>query len=145
MLFDDHGRVLVVKPTYKPGWGLPGGVIEEGESPLAACVRELREELGIAPVLGPLAGVDWIPPRPGRDEANVFVFAGRIRDELLPAIRLPADELSAWQFVGMLRFRELMAPRIARRIEVCRRAHDVGRVAYMEFGYEVLPVPSGTH
>ncbi|WP_410580751.1 NUDIX domain-containing protein [Amycolatopsis sp. lyj-108] len=142
MLFDDRGRILIVEPTYKPGWGLPGGVIEEGESPLAACVRELREELGIAPVLGPLAGVDWIPPRSGRDDSNVFVFAGRIPDEMIPAIRLPADELSACQFVDRLRFRELMAPHIARRIEVCRRAHDAGRVAYLEFGCEVMPAPS---
>ncbi|MFC3454788.1 NUDIX domain-containing protein [Amycolatopsis speibonae] len=139
MLFDDRGRILVVKPTYKRGWGLPGGVIEEGESPLAACERELREELGIAPVLGPLAGVDWIPPRDGRDDANVFVFDGRIPDELIPAIRLPADELSDCRFVDALGFRELMAPHIARRIEACRRARDAGRVTYLEFGREMLP------
>jgi len=41
------GKVLVVKPTYKPTWQLPGGVVEAGESPKAAAKRELQEETGI--------------------------------------------------------------------------------------------------
>jgi len=41
------GRVLVVKPTYKPTWQLPGGVVEAGEGPKAAAKRELQEETGI--------------------------------------------------------------------------------------------------
>lgn len=41
------GRVLVVKPNYKPTWQLPGGVVEAGESPLSAAKRELHEETSI--------------------------------------------------------------------------------------------------
>ena len=44
---DAAGRVLLVEPTYKDVWELPGGMVEADESPLAACRRELREELGI--------------------------------------------------------------------------------------------------
>jgi 8-oxo-dGTP pyrophosphatase MutT (NUDIX family) len=48
MLFTDRqGRVLVVNPTYKPRWELPGGAGEEDESPGTAAVREIAEELGI--------------------------------------------------------------------------------------------------
>jgi 8-oxo-dGTP pyrophosphatase MutT (NUDIX family) len=48
MLFIDRsGRVLVVKPTYKPGWELPGGSVEDGESPATAATREVDEELGL--------------------------------------------------------------------------------------------------
>lgn len=52
LFLDAAGRVLLVRPTYKPGWEGPGGAIEQGESPLAACRREVREELGIAPPIG---------------------------------------------------------------------------------------------
>lgn len=43
LFLDDKGRVLAVKPTYKSGWDLPGGAIEEGESPLECCRREVLE------------------------------------------------------------------------------------------------------
>ncbi len=35
---DAAGRVLLVKPTYKDGWEIPGGYVERGESPHAAAV-----------------------------------------------------------------------------------------------------------
>ena len=39
------GQILLVKPTYKDGWDIPGGYVEPGESPGAACLRELKEEI----------------------------------------------------------------------------------------------------
>ncbi len=44
---DDLGRVLLVKPVYKDPWEIPGGGVEADESHLAACIREVREELGL--------------------------------------------------------------------------------------------------
>ena len=41
---DEAGRVLLVRPTYKGGWEVPGGAVEADESPLAAARREVREE-----------------------------------------------------------------------------------------------------
>lgn len=40
-------RLLLVRTVYRQGWGLPGGMLERGEAPAAAVVRELREELGL--------------------------------------------------------------------------------------------------
>ena len=33
------GRILLVTPTYKDGWEIPGGYVEPGESPAAACAH----------------------------------------------------------------------------------------------------------
>jgi len=57
ILRDDAGRVLLIhfvlpNMTF---WATPGGGMEAGETPLAAAIRELREELGIAVALeGPV-------------------------------------------------------------------------------------------
>jgi 8-oxo-dGTP pyrophosphatase MutT (NUDIX family) len=41
------GHVLVVKANYKAYWSFPGGIIDKGESPLEAAIREVREEVGV--------------------------------------------------------------------------------------------------
>ncbi|HEX7996182.1 MAG TPA: NUDIX hydrolase, partial [Streptosporangiaceae bacterium] len=67
LIFDRKGRLLILKPTYKSGWTIPGGVMEaDGESPWQACKREVREECGLIVGTGRLACVDFRRPRPGR-------------------------------------------------------------------------------
>lgn len=39
------GRILLVQQSYRPGWFLPGGLLQHGESLEAAGRRELREEI----------------------------------------------------------------------------------------------------
>ena len=56
---DDAGRVLWVRRRGNGRWGLPGGVIELGETPAEAVVRETREESGFDVEVVRLAVVDW--------------------------------------------------------------------------------------
>ena len=46
LFFDDDGQLLIVEPIYKSTWEIPGGAVEHGETPYAACVRELRRAKG---------------------------------------------------------------------------------------------------
>ncbi|MER5384383.1 (deoxy)nucleoside triphosphate pyrophosphohydrolase [Streptomyces sp. NPDC006465] len=62
------GRLLAARRSAPPDlagrWELPGGKVEQGETPERALVRELREELGVeAEVLERVPG-EW-PLKPG--------------------------------------------------------------------------------
>jgi ADP-ribose pyrophosphatase YjhB (NUDIX family) len=49
VIFDEQGRVLLLKHTYRPEcpWGLPGGWLKAGEGAAAGIERELLEETGL--------------------------------------------------------------------------------------------------
>jgi 8-oxo-dGTP pyrophosphatase MutT (NUDIX family) len=43
-------EVLLVRQSYRDGWGIPGGLLNRGEAPDTAVVRELWEEVALAVV-----------------------------------------------------------------------------------------------
>jgi 8-oxo-dGTP pyrophosphatase MutT (NUDIX family) len=136
MLFTDReGRVLVVNPTYKPQWELPGGVVEENESPGAAAVREIAEELGIERTVGLLLAVDYVPAHVtrSRSEGLILVFDGGVLDDT-NMIRLPADELSAWEFVEPDRLSDYLPALQTRRALAALAARAAGSAVYLESG-----------
>ncbi|WP_026922177.1 NUDIX domain-containing protein [Glycomyces arizonensis] len=135
---DGAGRVLLCEPTYKQVWEAPGGAVEADESPRRAAAREVDEELGLAVAPGRLLAVDWVPPMGGRTESMVYVFdGGRLDPARAESIRLPADELSSWEWCTIPQAHERMRPLVARRIESALAAAETGATAYLEAGYPV--------
>ena len=58
LIFDDARRVLLIKENYhRRRYGLPGGALEAGETPVEAVVREVREETGLEVNVGQLVGM----------------------------------------------------------------------------------------
>ncbi len=51
VVFDDTGRLLLVRRAHEPGrgrWSVPGGRVEPGETDHHAVIREVIEETGLA-------------------------------------------------------------------------------------------------
>ena len=140
LIFDGADRLLILKPTYKSGWTIPGGVMEaDGETPWEACRREVREETGIEVREGRLACMDFRRPRPGKPGGIRFLFrCGALGDEDLAAITVQAEEISEYRFAALPEALPLLRKPIRRRV---RAATDGRRLVYLEDG---RPVPGVT-
>ena len=76
-IFDEHGRVLLVKHSYgRLNWEIPGGAVERGEGVVDAAVREVHEETGLHVVAQHLTGIYFEVEA----DALHFVFLCRPRD-----------------------------------------------------------------
>lgn len=139
LLSDPDGRVLLVEPTYKDYWEIPGGAVEADESPYAAVVRELREELNLQVRPGRLLVTDWVPPRPGRTEGLMLLFDGGVlRPEQAARIRLPVEELRSWAWCTEEEASRRLSELLARRIVAAVRARIENTVIYLENGFFVV-------
>lgn len=132
------GRVLLVQPTYKPQWEIPGGAVEAEESPHQAALREAREELGVDMVPGRLLVVDWVPRREVRPEGVMFVYDGGELSEVATArFRLPPEELTGWAWCNPAQVRERTTATLALRVAAAVAARAQDATAYLEAGRPV--------
>jgi 8-oxo-dGTP diphosphatase len=133
LIFDRVGRLLILKPTYKSGWTIPGGVMEaDGETPWDACRREVREECGLDVRSGRLACVDFRRPRPGRPGGIRFLFdCGAFSDAALATVVLQPEEISEHRLVKLPTALKLLRAPIRRRVGAACAAK---KLAYLEEG-----------
>lgn len=136
ILLDPQGRLLVLKPTYKSGWTIPGGIMEaDGETPWQACRREVFEETGLQVEGGRLVCVDTRPAKDGRKLGLRFLFhCGQLRPEQLADIVVDPLEVAEHRFVPVEEALELLRKPVRRRV---RRGLRARRCVYLENGRPV--------
>lgn len=133
---DPYGRVLLVDCAYKAPWEIPGGKVEEGESPRAACLRELEEELGWTGELGRLLVVDWLPDLGGRGDRILFLFDGGVVDEgFAERAVLPPEELLGARFIPVDELGNHLGEGMVRRVVQAIAHAGAGTTAYLEWGH----------
>lgn len=135
---DRKGRILILEPTYKSGWTIPGGVMEaDGETPWEACRREALEECGLQLRHGRLACVDFLRPKPGRPGGMRFLFdCGVVKDAKLAGIVLQEAEISAYRMAPVDEALRLLSGPVRRRVGAA--VADPSRTHYLEGGRPVL-------
>ena len=134
LVWNRKGRLLVLEPTYKAGWTIPGGIVEaDGETPWEACRRETREECGVELRHGRLVCVDFLRPRPGRPGGMRFLFdCGIFDDDTLSALVLQPDEIVRHRLVRVDKALRLLSGPLRRRVDAA--VNGSGRLRYLEDG-----------
>lgn len=137
VFFNHKDELLIVKPTYKDHWVIPGGVIETNESPLQAGIREVMEEINIKMEHSIFLSVDyWANTQePWKGEALQFVFyGGRLTTKRAAEIKLPTDELSEFRFLRPEQAFPLMSEGLSRRLKKSLAALHNNLSVYLEEG-----------
>ncbi|THA71360.1 NUDIX domain-containing protein [Streptomyces sp. A0958] len=139
LLFDEHDRFLLVDPTYKPGWEFPGGVVEAGEAPAQAGIREVEEEIGIRLEQVPkLLVIDWeAPDPPGYGGLRLLFDGGLLPQADAARLLLPGSELRGWRFVTEAEAATLLPPTRYERLCWALRARERSAVLNLEAGVPV--------
>jgi 8-oxo-dGTP pyrophosphatase MutT (NUDIX family) len=139
LLRDDGGRILILKPTYKSGWTVPGGQIEaDGESPWEGCRREVSEETGLVVEAGRLVCVDFLHPRAGRPGGVRFLFdCGVVDPDRRRGLVLQEEEIGDARWVDPEEAVPLLSGPVGRRV-----AHGLtaAHTLYLEDGRPVAGV-----
>lgn len=94
----ENGSLLLVRPSYREEWGLPGGLVDRAESAAPAAARELHEETAImvsADALTPLGEIAF--ERFGaRFEVALFLWRPPVR----PVVTVDGREIRAASWAG---------------------------------------------
>ena len=111
VLVDDQDRVLLlwrhrfVQDRW--GWELPGGLIDEGEEPVEAAVRELEEETGYR--AGRVEHLITFQPMVGMVDSEHVVFTGRDPEKVAEPVE--ANEIERMEWVPLSSVPGLIAAR----------------------------------
>ncbi len=92
----DTGKILLVKPNYKPRWQLPGGGVEAGEDPRKGLVRELTEELNFQAKGSDFKLLDTVFRQ---DHDNlILIYEYLIAIDESDTVQVQEDELETYKF-----------------------------------------------
>jgi ADP-ribose pyrophosphatase YjhB (NUDIX family) len=81
VVFDEEGRVLLVRRSDNGRWTLVTGILEPGEKPSIGALREVMEETAVEAEIEWFVGAEQLPPHTllNGDRVTCFCFTFRCR------------------------------------------------------------------
>jgi ADP-ribose pyrophosphatase YjhB (NUDIX family) len=134
LFWDERGRVLLVEPSYKVNWEIPGGVVEGGEPPWVAARRELMEEIGWDRTVGRLLVMD----HGNSPDRMLFVFeGGMVTEEEVAKVNFPDGEIVSAGLYTLEEAAQRVRPAMAGRLTAALEAVREETVVWTEHGEKV--------
>lgn len=125
------GHILILKTNYKDHWEIPGGVVEEDESPKHAAEREALEEIGIKINISTCLVVHYRSAQEQQNENIMFIFDGGYA-ESVDNFKLGENEILEARFVSFQEAASLVGDRLATRLPFCQQALKEKKTIYLE-------------
>jgi 8-oxo-dGTP diphosphatase len=140
---DRGGSFLLVEPTYKASWEIPGGLVEADESPRRAAAREVEEELGFVAEVGRLLVMDWGSANPPKTESVMLLYDGGVLGVPTATLTLQATEIRSARFTTLLEAGALTGRGVVARLAAAQVAITERRLVELEDGIDVGPLAIG--
>lgn len=136
LFLNSRDEVLIVKPSYRDGWLLPGGSVEALESPLVGCIREIKEELGLDITDPDLVGVHYrvvnVRDADPYDALHFTFWGGVLNDDQIRGIVLQKEELTEYRFVSVDQLSTFLAPHVLKRTTSFLESYKKGVITFLE-------------
>jgi len=130
MIVNENEEIIIVKPVYREYWSLPGGIVEQHESPRSACIREVKEEVGIDIVNPRCLCVHWEAPTDNKEESVRFVFLGASTQTHFNLES--SDEIAECRFSPITEALRLMNKTTSALVRASLKALQNNRIIYFE-------------
>ncbi|MFF4393461.1 NUDIX domain-containing protein [Streptomyces sp. NPDC001552] len=147
VVLDARGRVLVLTTPGRTDPQLPGGAVDDTETPEEGLARALREGLNLARPAGRLLAVDSRPPgtpgTPGRSLIVHVHLVGPLPPSEAAAISLPVGETTEARWLPPEAACALLSDRVAPRLRAALAALHTGSFAHLVDGVPQPGSPAG--
>ena len=131
-ILNEEQKVLLVKPSYYKFWHLPGGFVDEHESPLQAISREIKEEINLNLKPERLMMVDYETGSEQTKEVLVFIFDfGIVNQHSFSGLKVDNTEIIDFGFFEMAEALRLVGPERSNRLEICFQARQNAEFYYL--------------
>ena len=141
LILNEQDEVLIVKQSYKDYWSISGGVVDDGESPRVACIREVREELGIDLKIADFICLDYtnvIENGEKREHLQFIFFGGKLSEEEIGKIKIDNEEIIDLKFVKIEEALPMLGEKLRKRLPKALTALKNNLPIYLENGEFVM-------
>lgn len=129
LIYDEKGRLLIVKPSYKDGWMLVGGGIDKNEHPAESLKREFMEEVNLDVEVRDLKQVSSRIVEEDGEKFDLYTFLFEVRCDDISVLKIDDDEIVDFAWLEMED--EEMFNKLSRSWQ--KRLENLGSSIYLEF------------